>query len=1374
VSASPQSSRAPATRAAPDGVRLDPVLVPVVCAVLGAALAVAPAAGLAAFGVGALALARRLGARLLLLSLLGAGLGWARASAALAEHASSWEAARHFLPSPARCAGQGQISSSPVRRGPNLRFDAVLTALDCEGQTSPRPWPVRLYVPASAAPPLERGSRVSVVADLAPTSDFRNVGLPDPRPGAARRGAVLSGSAVLVELEHRSASGRALIDRARAHVRTRILATFAPSVSGLARALVLGESDLDAEDERAFQRSGLSHLLAVSGTHLVLAVLALVRGFEAVAKRAECLSARCDVRRPAALLGLCLAPLYADFAGGSGSAWRAAYMLCAVLGVRAIGRHAFPSRVLALSLAGGWLGDGLVVFDPSFMLSVGATTGLLVFGHRQAELPRASDLTEPRRPDPARLVAALARAALTTLAATIPCVPLLLSISPGLSLASVAANLLAAPLGEIVALPLCLAHALCWPFPSLERGVALVASGALVLIRAIAGAAASVEWLYIEIPPPNAWHLAALAATVPLALAPHARPWLGAPPAIAHAPRLPKASAWGRWAPGTAQARGAASPPTAAPRAAARPATLRPAPVCEAGTDSERKRRLASKLREASVFAFGSARPRTFSGAPGGGEPSLRGARVPSGDAGDWAPPTPGAERQGRATLRLPRPYVSAFHSAGLRAPSSAMSDSASTLREPVVVDGRGTSSLSRAHVAAFGSAGSIAPSAAAVDIRPPILESRLPPGAPGEAPPLRETASAERQGRQTLRLPHPHMSAFSSAGLRAPSSATSDAAPPPPEMAVEPYGRETSSLSRPHVAAFGSAGPLAPSAAAVDIRPPILESRLPPGAPGEAPPLREIASAERQGRQTLRPPQPHGSAFSSAGLRAPSSATSDAASPLREPVAVDGRETSSLSRAHVAAFGSAGPLAPSGAAGETAPAHRAAPCGAEAEGVRNGRLRRSPPGPYVSASSSAGLPAPSGAIAYGWVGPSATPGAIGEAAPSHRASADGERHCRQTLSLSGAHLSTSGSAGPSGPSGAMGNAAWAAGSEAALDATWSRTWISAGQATAVASPLPRNRAMQLSFAAVLFGALALLLVEAATRWQNSAARQRSEHLLRVTALDVGQGDATLVDLPDGRLMLIDGGGNVGVPVDPGERVILPVLRARRRDRLDILVLTHPHPDHLGGLLSVARELPIGELWYGGAPAPDGSDYQRLLDLLARHHVPRRNAAELCTPLPRTGAPSGSIPSVQILHPCPLDPAHSLNDNSLVLRITHGEHAALLMGDAELWAEQRLLATHPTSLSADLLKVAHHGSRTSSSPAFLRAVHPGLATISSGIRNRFGHPHPETLTHLQNAGALPLRLDQLGSITWQTDGNTQHLQTWLTGNLPIESPRPAR
>jgi competence protein ComEC len=283
---------------------------------------------------------------------------------------------------------------------------------------------------------------------------------------------------------------------------------------------------------------------------------------------------------------------------------------------------------------------------------------------------------------------------------------------------------------------------------------------------------------------------------------------------------------------------------------------------------------------------------------------------------------------------------------------------------------------------------------------------------------------------------------------------------------------------------------------------------------------------------------------------------------------------------------------------------------------------------------------------------------------------------------------------------------------------------------------------------------------------------------LRVTALDVGQGDATLVDLPDGRLMLIDGGGFVGVPIDPGERVLVPTLRARRRERIDVLVLTHPHPDHYGGLASVVRQVDIGEFWYGGedvgaradtaaapaadtpAAAPRGS-YAELLQLLQLRGVRMRSAAQLCADAEPVDA------AIRLLHPCPsASSAPSANDASLVLRIRHGRHVALLVGDAEHWAEQRLLSSSAAALDADFLKVGHHGSRTSSSSAFLARVTPRIATISCGIRNRFGHPHAEALAHLEAAGARVVRLDQTGAVVWQSDGDTAAVDTFAPAPTP--------
>ncbi|MET0591758.1 MAG: MBL fold metallo-hydrolase, partial [Polyangiaceae bacterium] len=132
---------------------------------------------------------------------------------------------------------------------------------------------------------------------------------------------------------------------------------------------------------------------------------------------------------------------------------------------------------------------------------------------------------------------------------------------------------------------------------------------------------------------------------------------------------------------------------------------------------------------------------------------------------------------------------------------------------------------------------------------------------------------------------------------------------------------------------------------------------------------------------------------------------------------------------------------------------------------------------------------------------------------------------------------------------------------------------------------------------------------------------------------------------------------------------------------------------------------------------------------------------------------------IELLAPCPgPTPFINANDNSLVMRVSYGEHAALLVGDAEREEEEHLLATSAASLRADFLKVGHHGSRTSSSPAFLRAVQPKDAAISCGVRNRFGHPHRATMAHL-TAVTRVWRTDRDGSIRWETDGHSSRIVT---------------
>jgi competence protein ComEC len=262
--------------------------------------------------------------------------------------------------------------------------------------------------------------------------------------------------------------------------------------------------------------------------------------------------------------------------------------------------------------------------------------------------------------------------------------------------------------------------------------------------------------------------------------------------------------------------------------------------------------------------------------------------------------------------------------------------------------------------------------------------------------------------------------------------------------------------------------------------------------------------------------------------------------------------------------------------------------------------------------------------------------------------------------------------------------------------------------------------------------------------------------VLRLTGLDIGQGDSTLVDLPDGSLLLVDGGGFVGSPVDPGERVLLPLLRSRRRARVDVVLLSHPHPDHFGGLQAVLEKVEVGELWDTGEGERDGAGpaYAALLATARRRGVVVRRPSELCGQRTLGGA------RIDVLAPCPdVVAGRSANDNSFVLHIFHGAHAALLVGDAEEQAENELVQAHGAQLRSDFLKVGHHGSRTSSSIPFLDAVSPTIATVSCGMRNRFGHPHVEAIDRLERRVRTVVRTDRSGSFTWESDGEQAKLQT---------------
>jgi competence protein ComEC len=269
---------------------------------------------------------------------------------------------------------------------------------------------------------------------------------------------------------------------------------------------------------------------------------------------------------------------------------------------------------------------------------------------------------------------------------------------------------------------------------------------------------------------------------------------------------------------------------------------------------------------------------------------------------------------------------------------------------------------------------------------------------------------------------------------------------------------------------------------------------------------------------------------------------------------------------------------------------------------------------------------------------------------------------------------------------------------------------------------------------------------------------------LRVTFLDVGQGDCTLLEFPTGETILVDGGGQSdrGRPQpdgfredrpDIGERVVARCLWARGIRRLDAVVATHPDIDHVGGLIPLVDSFDIGQVWHGPV-RPDDPVFRRLVQALDRRTVPchavsagqRFQLGNVI--LTFLWPPAGAAPTVK-------------NDDSLVLRIEYGQRVFLLTGDIEAAVERQLLA-QPACLACDVVKAPHHGSRSSSSVEFVRATHAAHVVFSASRQSPFGHPHLEVvnryMTLLPRAGQWHTGRD--GAVTFATNGDILRVETY--------------
>ena len=264
---------------------------------------------------------------------------------------------------------------------------------------------------------------------------------------------------------------------------------------------------------------------------------------------------------------------------------------------------------------------------------------------------------------------------------------------------------------------------------------------------------------------------------------------------------------------------------------------------------------------------------------------------------------------------------------------------------------------------------------------------------------------------------------------------------------------------------------------------------------------------------------------------------------------------------------------------------------------------------------------------------------------------------------------------------------------------------------------------------------------------------------LKVTFLDVGQGDSILIETPHKKRILIDAGArlydykNHELRVDMGKRIVLPALINKGINSLDMLIITHFDSDHIGGAPYLLTHIPIKTIMDNGGYNPAFKDYATYLKEHPKlFHITGKDGQTIRLEDKLT---------ITILHPNANTPRYPQeNNNSIVIKLSYGTIDFLFTGDLEEIGEAALIQRHSKDLVCEVLKLGHHGSKTSSTEAFLRHVQPKVAIVSAGRHNHYHHPAPSVVSRV-NAHHIPiLRTDQQGSIEITTDGKTLHYKTY--------------